>query len=134
MPIVRSEQSQLEDVLGACEVFQLAGPEVDEHDIISQRVDDEFGGRTRTHDLAALRQRPQSGGAVDRASEVVTVAELGLTGMQCHANSHGVLQYPGLAGDRLLHLDGRGGGGRRPVEDREGGVTLAASLDQPPAP
>ena len=48
-------------MLGAGEVAQLARPEVDEHNVVGQRVDDELGGRARAQDLAALGQRPQRG-------------------------------------------------------------------------
>ncbi len=40
-------------------------------------------------------------------------------------------QRPRLVGDRVLQLDSRGGGRRRPLEDRERGIALATRLDQP---
>ena len=45
-------EAQLEDVLGPCEVLQLAHAEVDERDVVGQRVDDQLGGRTRTQGLS----------------------------------------------------------------------------------
>ena len=126
-------QSELENALRASKVAQLAHPQVGEHDVIGQRVDDEFGRRTRAQDLAARGQRPQSGGAVDRPSEVVAVAKLDLAGVQRHPDTHGLAQRPRLAGDRFLQLDGGGGRRRRPLEDRERRIALAARLDQPSA-
>ena len=79
------------------------------------------------------RQRSQAGGAVDRATEVVAVAEFDLAGVQRHSDAHGLAQRPRLMGDRVLQLDGRCGRRRRPIEYRERGVSFAARLDQPPA-
>ncbi len=64
--------------------------------------------------------------------EVVAVAELGLPGVHCHADAQGLPQRPRLVDDRFLQFDSGGRGGRRPFEDREGGVALASRLDQPP--
>ena len=43
----------------------------------------------------------------------------------------GSAQCPRFVADRFLQLDGGGGRRRRPIEDRERGVALAARLDQP---
>ncbi len=51
-----SFQAQFENMLGAREIFQLTHPQVGEHHIVGQRVDDELGGRAGTQDLAALGQ------------------------------------------------------------------------------
>ena len=109
--VVGGFQAELENVLRAREVSQLAHPQVGEHDVVGQGVDDEFGGRTRAQDLATGGQRSQAGGAVDRPAEVVAVAKLGFAGVQCHPDTHGLPQRPGLVEDRVLQLDG--GGGRR---------------------
>ena len=126
-------QAQLKNVLGAGEVFQLAHPQVSEHHVVGQCVDDELGGRARAQDLAALGQRPQARGPVDRPTEVVAVAKLDLPGMKRHPNPHGLPQLPGLVGDRVLQLNGRRSGPGRPLENRKGGISLAAGFDQPSA-
>ena len=115
------------------QVPQLAHSEIGQDDIVRKGVDDEFGSRARAQDLAAVGQRPQTGGAVDRTAEVVAVAQLDLAGVERHPDPHGVGQHPRFVADRFLQRDGGGGCRRRPVEDRERGITLAAGLDQSPA-
>ncbi|MCV7332024.1 hypothetical protein H7J81_18140 [Mycobacterium cookii] len=129
--VVCGFQPQLEDVLGAGQVFELTHPEVGEHDVVGQRVDDEFGGRARAQDLATHCQRPQPRSPVHRPTEVIAVAELDLSGVQRDPDPHRRPKAPLLVGDRVLQLHSGRCCRRRSLEDRERGIALAACLDQP---
>src|SRR6185312_17440483 len=63
-------QAKLENMLWACQILELTHSQVGEHDIVGQRVNSEFGCRTRAKNLATRRQRPQPCSTVDRPTEV----------------------------------------------------------------
>jgi hypothetical protein len=65
--------------------------------------------------------------SVDRPTDVVAVAELDLTGVQCGADVHGFRQCPRLVTDRFLQVDSGGCGRRPPIEDRGRRIALAAA-------
>ena len=98
----QARAGQLEDPLGPGEVAEAMLAEIDEAQIVVERVARQLLGRERHEDLPALRRRHQARGAVDGRAVVVAVAELGVAGV--HTDPHP--QRPGLAprliGDRPL--------------------------------
>ena len=81
-------------------------------------------GRGRAHDLAAVGERHQAGGAVDRAAEVVAVALDRLAGVDAHAHPQWGVGRPVLGGEGGLAF---GGGRQRVAGPGEGnGEAVAA--------
>ncbi len=91
-------------------------------------------GRRRTDQhLPAVRGVPHPGAAVDGRPEVITVAKLGLAGVERHPHADFEAGRPRLASERLLDLDGGRHGVAGPREHGEDAVALVARPDHGPA-
>ena len=75
-------------VLGFGEILQSLLSEINEHRAGGQIAMREFTGSAGEQDLAAVTDSHEPRDAVDRRSEIVTVALVGCAAMQRHAHRH----------------------------------------------
>ena len=130
---------ELEDPLGAAEVFQAVGPEVFqavgpevlEHGARRTRVGDKGGRRRREHDLAPVGDCRHAGSPVYLEADESDRGLGRLTRMDAHANPYPFPLRPGVPGKAPLHLDGRSDAPTGRGEDSEERVALGVHL--PPA-
>jgi hypothetical protein len=123
---------QREDVLGPRQSLQRVRADVDQPGAVRELVGHQLGRRPRQQDLAALTERPQPSGPVERRSVVVAAAQLGLAGVQRGPRGEGDGAGPAFRDQQLLEGQGCGRCVACPREDREGRVALSLGLDQPP--
>ena len=74
--------------------------EIQQPDIVRQPVAHEIGAHSREHDLAAMRRGHEPAGAVERKTEVVTVALVADAGVDPYADAK-------RAGGGIPHLGGK---------------------------
>jgi hypothetical protein len=118
--------AKLIHVLRAAEVAKPVAAEIDDRSAVGQALDDEIMGRARQQNLSAVSDCPEAGAPDDRAAEVVRlVAQLGLTGVQCHTDLDGAALGPAFVSDGELGTERRSGRVRRSGEGSDHAVALA---------
>ena len=78
---------QLVHLLGPFQAAQSMLTEIQQPDTVGQPVAHEIGGHLREHDLAAMRRGHEPAGAVERKTEVVTVALVADAGVDAYADT-----------------------------------------------
>jgi len=99
---------ELENALGLAQILQPALAEIAQHDFRRQRAAHDFRRNMRQQTLSAVAHRKNAGHAIERWTEVIIVALLGLTRVHGHADAQGSGLFP------------RGGG--KPALGRHGGI------------
>src|SRR5690348_224241 len=108
------------------QVFEPMLSEVSQGNPCHKLPPDHLLSRERDKSLTAMSYSSQPGTAIDGRDIVVSVAQVGLAGMQCHAYPQRCRRRPGLGMQRLLE---RGCSGDRIARARKHGkpaVALAA--------
>ncbi len=129
-PLVVDELVDRLDLLGASQ--QLAAKELQLGAVGQLRLDERRRCRAEQH-LAALRERPDARGPVDRLPVVVAAALERLTGVDAHPHRYRGCVVPLLGREHPLRLGGRRGRRDRTREHRERAVALALVLQEHPA-
>ena len=91
-------------MLGVSEIVQPLLAEIDEHRAGRQIAVREFTGSAGEQDLAAVTDSHESRDAIDRRSEIVTVALVGCAAMQRHAHGQTADGAPVRARERPLRI------------------------------
>ena len=118
---------QLEHALRAAEVLEPELAEVAQAGAGREPVAGERGGRRRQQDLAAVTDRHEPGGAVDRRAEVVGAAPLGVARVERHPDVERAGLAPLGGGQGALGGEARGDALVRRRED--GHQPVAGRLD-----
>ena len=114
-------------MIGAREAREAMLAEVEQCKIVRQRFANEFCAQLRQHDLSAVGRRHQPAGAIERCSEIVAVAFLGLAGVNADAAAQRTGCSPLFGRERASGHDCRGDGRGRLAE--HGVPAVAHRLD-----
>ena len=102
--------------------------EVPEKGAGRQRVVGEGSRRGREHDLAAVGDCGDAGGAMDLEADQTRAFLRRLTGMDAHPHAQLLASRPLMGSEGPLHLDHSRDAGTRRVENGEEPVSLGADL------
>ena len=123
--------NELEDVLHAGQVFEAVKPEVSDASPGRDLIDEQFLSGLGKQDLAAVPGGEQPGASVQGLPEVLALAQLGLAGMECHADLELGAGRPGCLSEFTLELERIGGGISGATKDGHGAIagSSAANID-----
>ena len=110
-------------MFGLREVFEPPQSQVDQSRVRRWRVAQSIRERSGEEHLTAVSDRHQPRNAVDRRSEIIRVAFLGIAGMQAHTHAQAVDTGEVFVGKGPLRVDR---GGYRIRRGMEGGAKLVA--------